>query len=135
VGPNKSLAKTRARFNYLWRSGFTKILVQKHLQPGDFDHRLRPILLISGYDCSEDLGDAPSSVAVREKPKRRTRARATIGQVHALPLRRAGVELAPRRQARLDHRGNRLGRAARAKAAHEVGVPSRPHEASPVIAA
>jgi hypothetical protein len=46
VGHNKSIAKTRARFIYLWRNGFTKILQQQRLQrlqPGDFEHRLRPI--------------------------------------------------------------------------------------------
>jgi hypothetical protein len=133
VGHNKSIAKTRARFNFLWRSGFTKILQQQRLQPGDFEHRLRPIQLISGYDALEDLGDTPAAVSVREKPKRRARARPAVGQVHSLPLRCARVELAPRRQARLDRRGNGLGRAARAEAAHEVGVPVAHDGPGPVI--
>jgi hypothetical protein len=135
VGHNKSIGKTRARFNYLWQNGFTKILQQSRLQPGDFEHRLRPIELIGGYDCSEDLTDAASSVRVREKPKRRARARAAVGQVHALPLRSAGVELAAGGQARLDRRGNGLGRAARAEAAHEVGVAAGHHEPSVMIPA
>jgi hypothetical protein len=135
VGHNKSIGKTRARFNYLWRNGFTKILLQTRLQPGDFEHRLRPIELISGYDVLEDLGDTPTTVSVREKPKRRARARAAVGQRHSLSLWSTGVELAPSRQARQHRGGNGLGRAARAEAAHEVGVSSGHDEAGPVISA
>jgi hypothetical protein len=133
VGHNKSIAKTRARYHHLWKNGFTRILVQQHLYPGDFEHRLRPIQLIGGYDCSEDLADTASSVGVRQHRKRRARTRPAIGQVHALPLRSAGVELAPRRQARLDRGGDGLGRAARAERAHEVRVAAAHHEPSPVV--
>jgi hypothetical protein len=55
VGHNKSIAKTRARFNHLWKNGFTRILVQQRLYPGDFEHRQRPIQLIGGYDASDWL--------------------------------------------------------------------------------
>jgi hypothetical protein len=115
IGHNKSIAKTRARFHHLWKSGFTRILVQQRLLPGDFEHRLRPIQLIGGYDLSEDVGGTASSVCVRKQRKSRARSRAAVGQVHALPLGRAGVELAPRRQTRLDRRGDGLGRAAGAE--------------------
>jgi hypothetical protein len=134
VGHNKSIAKTRARFIHLWKNGFTRILVQQRLQPGDFEHRLRPIQLISGYDCSEDLGDTPATVSVRQKSKRRARARAAVGQRHSLPLRSAGVELAAWGQTRLDRRANGLGRAARAEAAHEIGVPAGHDGPCPVVA-
>jgi hypothetical protein len=134
VGHNKSIAKTRARFNHLWKNGFTRILQQQRLYPGDFEHRLRPIELISGYDCSEDLADAASSVGVRQQRQRRTRTRPAVAQVHSLPLRSAGVELAPRRQARLDRRRNGLGRAPRPERAREVGVAAAHHEGSPVVA-
>jgi hypothetical protein len=65
VGHNKSLPKTRARFNYLWRSDFTKIMLQRHLLPGDFEHRRRPIELIGGYDAPVNLSDADQR---RERP-------------------------------------------------------------------
>jgi hypothetical protein len=134
VGHNKSIAKTRARFNFLWRSGFTKILQQSRLQPRDFEHCLQPIQLFGGYDCSEDLPDTPAAVGVRQKPTRRARARAAVGQVHTLPLRGTGVQLAAKGQARLDRGGNGLGRAARAEAAHEVGIASGHDEPGTVVA-
>jgi hypothetical protein len=110
VGHNKSLAKTRARFNYLWKNGFTRVLVQGTLLPSDFEHRLRPIQLIDSYDCAEYVCDTASSVSVCKQRKRRARPRPAITHGHALPLRGAGVELAPRRQRRLDRRRNGLGR-------------------------
>jgi hypothetical protein len=134
VGHNKSISKTRARYHHLWRTGLTKILLQQRLYPGDFEHRSRPIELISSYDCSEDLADAASSVSVRKQRKRRARTRPAIAQVHALPLRSAGVQLAPRRQTRLDRRGDGLGRAARAEAAHEVSVAAAHDEPCPMVA-
>jgi hypothetical protein len=134
VGHNKSISKTRARYHHLWRTGLTKILLQQRLYPGDFEHRLRPIQLIGGYDCSEDQADTASSVGVRQQRQRRARTRPAIAQVHALPLRSAGVESAPRRQTRLNRGGDGLGRAARAERAHEVRVASGHDEASPVIA-
>jgi hypothetical protein len=127
VGHNKSIAKTRARYHHLWRTGFTKILLHQHLYPGDFEHRRRPIELIDGHNVSVDLCDAASSVGVRQHRKRRARTRAAVGQVHALPLRSAGVELAPRRQTRLDRGGDGPRRAARAERAHEVGAASGHH--------
>jgi hypothetical protein len=134
VGHNKSISKTRARYHHLWKNGFTRILVQQHLYPGDFEHRLRPIELISGYDASEDLTDTASSVGVRQHRKRRARTRPTVGQIHALPLRGAGVELAPRRQTRLDRGGDGPRRAARAERAHEVRAGAAHDEPCPVVA-
>jgi hypothetical protein len=124
IGHNKSLSKTRARFHHLWRNGFTKILIQQRLSPGDFEHRRRPLELISGYNGLEDLGDGAAGVGVCQQAQRRTRARTTVGQVHALTLRRTREQAAASRKTLLDRRCNRLGRTARAKAAHEVGVPA-----------
>jgi hypothetical protein len=134
VGHNKSIAKTRARFHHLWKNGFTRILIQTTLLASDFEHRKRPIELIDSYNCAEDLGDTARCVSVRQKRERRARTRPAVREVHALPLRCGGVELAPRRQTRLDRRRNGLGRAARAETAYEVCMPTGHHETCPVVA-